>query len=491
MSEVINKAEYAKNIKERRIRQARGHYFTFLKLMSPPDFNWNWHHEYVCNILQEWITTDNFKHLMLFMPPQHQKTTMLVEFLVPWAFGKNVDYAILLLMANATMAKKQNRKIQRLMQRDIYNIVFPHVKLNEKNVVSTSKGAYVKNSEEFEIVGHRGFFKSVGVDGMIAGNPAKITLVDDIIKNQAQANSQTYRDSTGEWWDAELDSRQHNDSKIAATITRRHDDDQFGRLLKRDGLVENGGKWKVVILEAIKDTNTNPTDIRNNGEALFPQLHSLERLKEKQLKTPRIFESLYQQRPTIKGGDLIKGEHFKIMKLKECPFHWQAVTWNAWIDGAWTEKTHNDPTAVGYEYFDKVNKILYIRRIYDFRKKISDAIETFKTISTLYDINNRSLVNIETKASGEAFKDFLFKSGYNTCEIDNKTVLLGKMTRVEQSEPVLVSGRIVLIDEGADWIEKFIIQCEAFPNSKHDDMVDVVMYMIHKYFLNGSNPYIA
>ena len=185
MSEATKKADHLKNINERRIRQARENYYAFLKLMSPPDFNWNWHHRYVCNILQEWITTDNFKHLMLFMPPQHQKTTMLVEFLVPWAFGKNVDYAILLLMANATMAKKQNRKIQRLMQRDIYNTVFPHVKLNEKSVVSTSKGAYVKNSEEFEIVGHRGFFKSVGVDGMIAGNPAKITLVDDIIKNQA------------------------------------------------------------------------------------------------------------------------------------------------------------------------------------------------------------------------------------------------------------------------------------------------------------------
>jgi hypothetical protein len=63
------------------------------------------------------------------------------------------------------------------------------------------------------------------VQGGIAGNPAKLAFMDDVIKNVADGNSQTYRDNTYNWYTDELEARLHNDSKVAFTITRRHDDD--------------------------------------------------------------------------------------------------------------------------------------------------------------------------------------------------------------------------------------------------------------------------
>ena len=462
MKSETTKHEYIQILEELERRKCRFNFFAFLKLLAPQEFTWNWHHEYVCNILQDWITTDKHPFLMIFMPPQHQKSTMMTEYLPAWAFGQNIDYQVLLVMYNSTQAKKYNRKIQRIIENETYKLIFPNTRLNEKNIVSDTKGNFVKNSEEFEIVGGRGFLKSVGVGGGIAGNPAKIALMDDLIKNYDEANSLTYRERTDNWYTDELTTRLHNDSKVAFTITRRHEDDQAGRLLKRDGLIENGGKWKVITIPAIKEDDGDPNDPREVGDALFPTLHSLSRLLEIQEKQPCTFAGLYQQRPTAKGGDMIKGEWFRIIKENQLPFNPNNVSWNAWIDGAWTEKVSNDPTAVGYEYFDRQNNILYIRRVYDFRKRISEAIDYFESDSKLWGVNRGSLVNIELKSSGEAFKDFLFRAGFNTTGIDNQTVALGKITRVEGVESILQGGRVVLIENDSNWIPSFIQQLEDF-----------------------------
>lgn len=483
------KVEYYKLLLERERRRSRTSFFTFLRHLSPDEFTWNWHHEYCCNILQDWITTDKHPRLMIFMPPQHQKSTMMTEYLPAWAFGQSIDYQALLIMYNSTQAKKYNRKIQRIMDGAEYKSIFPNTRLNEKRVVSSAEGSYVKNSEEFEIVGGRGFLKSVGVGGGIAGNPAKLAFMDDVIKNVAEANSETYRERTYEWYTDELEARLHNDSKVAFTITRRHEDDLAGRLIKRDGLIENGGKWKVVKIPAIKVDNSNPDDPREIGEALFPSLHSLERLEYIREKSLRTFTGLYQQEPKVKGGDLIKGEWLNVLKPSELPFNLNYVSFSAVIDGAWTENKNNDPSAIGYFYHDRRENIVYIRGVKSFRKRLSKAVSFITSDAKLNGVDATGVINIELKASGYGFKDLLFAEGFNCDGIDNDIVKLGKLTRVEECEPSLRGGRVVLIDEG-NWIESFLAQCEQFPNGKHDDEVDILTYIIYLSLINGGNPYI-
>lgn len=482
MSTGISKHEYYKLLLERERRTARIDFFSFLRHLSPPEFVWGWHHKYCCQVLQDWILTDKHPFLMLFMPPQHQKSTMLTEFLPAWAFGQNIDYQALLVMYNSTQAKKYNRKIQRIIESEEYKHIFPNTKLNEKGATGNNKGVYVKNSEEFEIVGGRGFLKSVGVGGGIAGNPAKLAFMDDVIKNVAEANSPTYRNKIHEWYTDELEARLHNDSKVSFTITRRHEDDLAGRLIQRDGTTEEGGKWKVIKLPAIKEDYSNPNDPRKIGEALFPSLHSLERLEYIREKEPRTFSGLYQQEPKVKGGDTIKGAWFEIKKPNQLDFNLDSVVWHGFIDGAWTDNSKNDATATGYCFFDKSNQILYIRSIADFRKTISKAVDYIAQEAKANGVGSRSSINIEIKSSGPALKVYLFKKGFNCVDIDTKTVSLGKQTRVEACEPALRAGRVVLIDSG-NWIKPFIEQCEMFPNGKHDDKVDILAYMVHNYLI--------
>jgi len=457
-------AQHIQVLEELAIRKARTDYFTFLKYMFPSNVKWNWHHKYICNVLNDFILNDDIKNLMIFTPPQHQKSTMMTEYLSPFAYGQNPDYKIILSMYNATMAAKYNRKMQRIIDNEKYAKIFPHVKLNAKNIVSATKGSYVRNSDEFEIVGYQGFMKTVGVGGGIAGNPAKIALLDDVIKSVEEANSVTYRNKIYDWYTDELEARLHNDSKVAFTITRRHEDDLAGRLIARDGTIEEGGKWKVVICEAIKETNCNPDDKRAIGEALFPELHSLERLQEIRAKSPRTFVSLYQQRPTIDGGDILKKEYFEI--VDKLPFSNNPV--NLFIDSAYTEKQQNDPS--GILVAKEINNIVYLINYFGVRKQLAELCQDIIRAVNVYG-DNRTKVYIENKASGLSVYQYLKRhTKINAIEYKQKGV--DKVARTNIFQPFYESKRVVLLK--GTWNKAFLECLAMFPNVSHDEEVDVL-----------------
>ena len=160
--------------------------------------------------------------------------------------------------------------------------------------------------------------------------------------------------------------------------------------------------------------------------------------------------------------------------------------WDCFIDGAWTDKKENDQTAVLVSYFDKKDGILYIRSCMGVRKNLDDFLKFFGDWAYNLGVRNRSLVHIEEKASGLAFKPFLKKAGFNVRGIPNKVVRYGKLNRVENAIPFLASARVVLVEGG--WNAEFINQCKTFPNGKHDDMVDTLTYSIDNYFIKAKKP---
>lgn len=458
----ISKADQIALLEEYAVRKSRTDYFTFLKYLFPSNVVWNWHHEAVCNILNDFVKDPDFNRLMIFMPPQHQKSTMMTEYLPPFAFGNNPNMQTILTMYNATLAAKYNRKIQRIIDSEKYKKVFPSVRLNEKNVVTTAKVSYVRNSEEFEIVGHQGFMKTVGVGGGIAGTPAKLALLDDVIKSVEEANSITFRNKTYDWYTDELEARLHNDSKVAFTITRRHEDDLAGRLLDRDGTVEEGGKWRVIKLEAIKETHESDIDPRNIGEALFPDLHSLERLEEIRSKSVRTFTSLYQQRPAPLEGTLIRKDYFDI--VERLPAH--NGVFNAYIDTAYTAKQQNDPSAILLAI--TVDNLMYVVRYAEVRAEFSELCDYIDSMMDLYG-NAQSRIKIEPKANGKSVVQYLRKQ--TKLNVIEYIMPEGdKIARTNANQPIMEARRVKLLK--GSWNASFLDALAMFPNAKHDEAVD-------------------
>jgi len=448
------------------LAKAKTDYYCFLKYINDAnDLTWNWHHKYICSILQEKFLFGDVSNLMIFMPPQHQKTTMMVDFFIPWLFGKNNDAQCLLVMYNSTFASKHNRKVQKIMMDPKYIQLFGS--LIGGKILSDYKESRTMN--EFEIKNSNGFLKSAGIGGGIAGTPAKFTFMDDVIKNAAEANSKKFRDNIYDWFTDEVEARQHNDSKIAFTITRRHEDDLAGRILKRDGKIEDGGKWTVISLPALKEDNSNPDDPREIGEALFEKLHSRKRMEEKQLKTPSTFLGLYQQRPFKLEGNIIKKDQFNIVDEFSLPV--EAFEFiNFTVDTAYTKETNNDPSGILSYFVYKGN--LFVTNWKKGHWEISALCKNIIEF-VIQNGNNKSMVYIEPKASGKSAFQRIKEITLGTLNVIEYDMPAGdKLAKLNANQPFFESGRIFLLK--GHWNEEFINEITGFPNMPNDEAVDCI-----------------
>jgi predicted phage terminase large subunit-like protein len=239
------------------------------------------------------------KKLMVFMPPQHGKSEGSTRRLPAYLLGKYPDTKIGIISYSATKARKFNREIQRIIDSSEYGGIFPETRLNGSHVTTTS-GQWLRNMDECEIVGYSGGFKTVGVCGPLTGDPVDVLIMDDIYKDAKMAWSPVVRSAIDDWYDTVAETRLHNDSRQLIVFTRWHESDLAGKLLKEQGVYDaetNPDGWVTVKYQAIMDGVKTEYDQREEGEALWPARHSLEKLIRVRKRNPHVFQSLYQQDP--------------------------------------------------------------------------------------------------------------------------------------------------------------------------------------------------
>ena len=287
---------------ERLVRESRSDLlrFTFITMptFSPADF----HRQYYKKLTE--FATGKIKKLMVFMPPQHGKSEGSTRRLPALLLGDNPDRRLAIVCYSSTKAKKFNREIQRIIDTPEYNEIFPETCLGQSAFIDDGSG-YIRTTEECEIVNHVGGFKTVGVGGALTGEPVDVLIMDDLYKDAKSAWSPTIRDNIKDWYDTVAETRLHNDSQQLIVFTRWHEDDLAGVLLREQGEydpINNPDGWVVVTYKAIKEGVPTDYDPRQEGEALWEERHSKEKLEATRKRNPHVFESLYQQNPKPAEG---------------------------------------------------------------------------------------------------------------------------------------------------------------------------------------------
>ena len=248
------------------------------------------------------------KKLMITMPPQHGKSEGATRRLPAFVLGQDPDKRIAIVSYNAIKARKFNRELQRIMDDDRYYELFPQTLLaGQASYQEQGRRSrnYARNSDECEIVGYQGSFKTIGVGGSLTGEPVDMLIMDDLYKDASSAWSPVIRQNVGDWYDTVASTRLHNDSQQLLVFTRWHMEDLAGRLLEQEGVydpIENPQGWLLVSFPAIQNRPPSEQDPRAEGEPLWPERHSLEKLLEIKGRSPTVFESLYQQNPQPSQG---------------------------------------------------------------------------------------------------------------------------------------------------------------------------------------------
>ena len=248
------------------------------------------------------------KKLMITMPPQHGKSEGATRRLPAFVLGQDPDKRIAIVSYNAIKARKFNRELQRIMDDDRYYELFPQTLLaGQASYQEQGRRSrnYARNSDECEIVGYQGSFKTIDVGGSLTGEPVDMLIMDDLYKDASSAWSPVIRQNVADWYDTVASTRLHNDSQQLLVFTRWHMEDLAGRLLEQEGVydpIENPQGWLLVSFPAIQNRPPSEQDPRAEGEPLWPERHSLEKLLEIKGRSPTVFESLYQQNPQPSQG---------------------------------------------------------------------------------------------------------------------------------------------------------------------------------------------
>ena len=443
--------------------------FADFVMYTQPNYQMQWFHRVICDKLDA-FNRGEIKKLMIFVPPQHGKSELSTRKFPAYLLGQNPDRKIVVSSYNSTLASRFNRDIQRVIDNELYHDVFPKTTLNSSNVVTVATNS-LRNSEIFEIVGYKGFLKTVGRGGALTGTPVDIGIIDDPIKDRAEAMSVTIREGLWSWYQDVFETRLHNGSQQILIQTRWHEEDLAGKLLKRDK------DWEIVIFEAIKETE-NDYDPRAIGEPLWGEKHSLERLLKVKQTSPLTFNSLYQQspKPIDDQGTLWTRAQVNAARIKNAPENMRVVVA---IDPATTANTNSDET--GIIVVGKSGENIYIL----------DDLSGRYTPEQWAKVAHQALLNYKADyyvAEGNQGGDMV-KSVLNNKDPNNLVKLVtatkGKFVRAEPIYQLYEMGKVFHVGE-FPILENQMVTFNPDSNQKSPDRVDALVWGCTEFLKNSA-----
>lgn len=463
---------------EEKIREARTDFYSYRQLINPGMKDGWWQRDVAAELQKFAVDFLSGKKpkLVIEAPPQHGKSLQIIDF-NSWLAGLDPGKSTIYTSFSERLGVRANLRLQRTYDSGMYHRVFPDTKINNSNI-STTSGKYLRNREMLEYVDQEGSFRNTTVQGPITGEGLDLGIIDDPLKGRAAANSITVRNAVWEWFTDDFLTRFSEDGALLAILTRWHVDDPIGRLTEKYPDV------KVLSYPALAKKDEKH---RKKDEPLFPEHKSLKFLLErKAIMASNSWESLYQQSPFTKGGDIIKGAWFgrytvlPKLKYRAC-----------FGDTAQKKKEANDyQVAECFGLGD--DGLLYL---IDLMREKFEAYELEKRFPDFWNKQKRSdngrlrYFGIEDKSSGTELIQRMQKVIKPKIPVKAIPRSIDKLTRVQDVIGFIESG-YVMIPENAPWVHDFIAECEAFTSDDahdYDDQIDPLCDAISDMLHNGTN----
>ena len=455
-------AEYVSRIERELLRRSATKHLDSFILYTYADYQMGWVHKEICDTLDQFlrdVESQKSPRLIICQPPRSGKSEIVSRRFPAYALGKNPDLQIIATSYSSDLVSRFNRDVQRIIDDDIYREIFPSTTLNGRNVKTDTRASYIRTSDLFEVVGHKGSYRSTGVGGGITGQGADILIIDDPIKDRAEANSPTIREKLWDWYTSTAYTRLSPGGGVIVMATRWHTDDLIGRLIQKmqEG---SGDDFNVITYPAIAE---HDEPHRKAGEALHPERYDLEQLNAiRQTIGPQDWSALYQQRPVPEGGAVFKIDAFKRWNSTNLPPAFDQIL------GSW-DMTFKDSKSSDYvvgQVWGRKGVDLYLLDLFRGQWDFTKTLEMFALMTAKYPRTHRWL--IEDKANGSAIISVLKKQIHGITPI---TPTESKLERAYAVTPLIEAGN-VYIPESATWLANFEDELLNFPAGAHDDQVD-------------------
>ncbi len=383
------------------------------------------------------------------MPPRYGKSQLFSYWLPAWLLDRNPDTRVLACSYSADLAVDWAWKVRNLAEECAeLNFAVAHGKGDKAYWGTADRSGKTRT----------GGIKAAGVNGSITGFGGNVLILDDPVKNWAEAHSPAFDGAFDGWWGSTFFSRLEPGGSIVIVMTRWTDHDPTAKLIK-----SMPGKWTVIRLPELAEDH-DPLG-RAIGEALCPERYPLtEVLEKKETVGPYVWAGMHQQRPAPIGGNIVKRDQFQyyteqpaLSQFEKTSQYWdfnvKETVRGSYVCGqVWGRR--------GAEYWllDQVRG----------RWGYPEAREAVRSLSSKWPAVIQKMV--EAKANGPAVMADLQSTidGFMPFEPYGD-----KVQRFIGVSPLITAHNVFIPDPTiARWVHDYVDETTTFPNSTNNDQVD-------------------
>lgn len=402
------------------------------------------HHQKITDALMR-VYRGECKRLIINIPPRYSKTS-LIEAFIGWTLGHHPDSEYIYTSYSARLASNSTWQVREAVQSDAYRQIFPGCILRDDSQArdewrTTAGGIVYAAGSGGTITGYGAGKQRDGFGGAI--------IIDDPLKPD-EARSDTIRQNVLDWFPSTLENRTNSpDTPIILIMQRLHETDLSGWLLAGG----NGEKWEHVCLPAIQE----------DGTALWPAKHTIERLREMEKASPYTFSGQYGQSPSSAAGNIFRPDSIPVVgAVPNGTEFCRAWDLASTIDGDWTVGVKLGKTPDGRFFIADIVRL----------RGTPDEV-TAALINTAARDGTDCIIRLP-QDPGQAGKSQVLHltralAGFT---VRSKPVTGDKIKRAEPCAAQANVGNILMLK--APWNDALIGEMRMFPNSAYDDQIDAL-----------------
>jgi predicted phage terminase large subunit-like protein len=419
------------------------------------------------------LVRGEIRRLIVSMPPRHGKTAFIWRYFAAWWLANHPDKNVI----TCTYQEKQAKRWSKQMRDDLHN--FGRDVFGVWAAKRAGAGEWAALFPDARPAG--GLLTAVGSGGALTGKGCDLLVLDDPVKGIKEVRSPAIREAAWDWFDADLLTRLEPDGLAVIVMTRWHEDDVVGRILRAQeaGDPPGGEPWEVINLPALAEEGDALG--RSPGESLWPERGwtpaKLSRMKAGM--DPYTWAALFEGRPTPGEGGSFKAEWVRHYQPGETAARvegvgqliYERMIRFATIDLAASMKTSADWTVVAsWAYCAHTDKLLLL----DLLRVRAEGPDILPLIHQQVNRWKLGTVWIERVA----WQLFFIQQAQRELPVRELVPDRDKFARALPATAAMSSGR-VLLPAGAHWLQEFVRELLLFgPAADHDDQVDCLSYAV-------------
>lgn len=279
--------------------------------------------------LLEKIERGEIRRLMVFMPPQHGKSTLCSQWFPAWFLTKNPDKNICVASYGIDLSEEHSVKCKERFT-GFGNAV--SVGQNEKREWKTHKG---------------GMFKAVSTNSAITGRGFHVMIIDDPVKDAKDAQNLRFSQKTLDWYNSTFLTRLRGlnlgESEgcviIVQTLWSEYDLAEQIMALEQElyddpEMRDVTEPWTVLWMPALAVDEADRREFpphfevvpewRQPGQALEPMQKDEKYLNKVYKRLAKdnqlwVWDALWQQAPKAKEGFLVRRDDFQVITSAQVP----------------------------------------------------------------------------------------------------------------------------------------------------------------------------